>query len=121
MGALKDKPKIEEYLALNYTTEIRFDPDDQIYIAKIKELKDCESHGETKQEALEAVEIAKRLWIETAIDHDFKIPVPKEEGEFSGKFIVRVPKGIHKEITEKAEEQGVSLNQWVLSVLAKNV
>jgi predicted RNase H-like HicB family nuclease len=121
MGALKEKPNIEDYLSLDYTTEVRFDPVDKIYVAKIKELKDCMSHGETIQEAFEEIEVAKRLWIETAIDHGFEIPKPKNEEDYSGKFIVRVPKNIHKEITEKAEENGVSLNQWVLSVLAKNI
>lgn len=121
MGALKEKSNVEDYLSLDYTTEVKFDPVDNIYIVKVKELKDCMSHGETIQEAFDEIEVAKRLWIETAIDHGFEIPKPKSEDDFSGKFMVRVPKGIHKEITEKAVEEGVSLNQWILSVLAKNV
>lgn len=121
MGALKVKSNVEDYLSLDYTTEVRFDPVDNIYIVKVKELKDCMSHGGTIQEAFDEIEVAKRLWIETAIDHGFDIPKPKNEDDYSGKFLVRVPKGIHKEVAEKAEEEGVSLNQWVLSVLAKNV
>ena len=38
------------------------------------------------------------------------IPEPGADDEFSGKFMVRVPRGIHKALSEAAKREGVSLN-----------
>jgi predicted HicB family RNase H-like nuclease len=40
---------------------------------------------------------------------------------FSGKFVVRVPAGLHARITEAANASGVSLNQWVQNALEHEI
>ncbi|HEY8011440.1 MAG TPA: type II toxin-antitoxin system HicB family antitoxin [Rudaea sp.] len=40
---------------------------------------------------------------------------------FSGKFVVRVPAGLHARVTEAASASGVSLNQWVQQALEREV
>ena len=40
---------------------------------------------------------------------------------FSGKFIVRVPAGLHARATEAASAAGVSLNQWIQQTLEREV
>jgi len=44
-------------------------------------------------------------------------PVEKEWDEFSGKFNVRVPRVLHAQLVELAEDQGVSLNSLIQTVL----
>ena len=50
-------------------------------------------------------------------------PVPKPSNRadvnYSGKFLVRVPKRLHAELAHAAKAQGVSLNQYVLYMLTK--
>lgn len=46
-----------------------------------------------------------------------KIPQPLSLKKFSGKFQVRIPPEVHREITIRAAESGVSLNRWVSSKL----
>ena len=36
------------------------------------------------------------------------------ESKFNGKILVRVPKSLHEELIEKAKQEGVSLNQYLL-------
>ncbi len=36
---------------------------------------------------------------------------------FSGKFVVRVPAGLHARVSEAASAAGISLNQWVQRAL----
>ena len=60
-----------------YSIFMQYDPQDKIYIASIPELQGCMAHGETKEEALKEIEIAKELWIETAIEDGKEIPEPK--------------------------------------------
>jgi predicted HicB family RNase H-like nuclease len=45
-------------------------------------------------------------------------PLPKE---YSGKFNVRIPKALHAELVVEASEQGVSLNQLVVTKLARRL
>lgn len=43
--------------------------------------------------------------------------IPREVEEFSGKFNVRIPKVLHADLTDLAEENEVSLNQMVTMLL----
>lgn len=57
-------------------------------------------------------------WIETKLENGFKIPLPVGYENFSGKFIVRIPKSLHYKLTIEAEKEGVSLNQYALYKLS---
>ena len=46
------------------------------------------------------------------------IPIPLSERNFSGKFQVRVPPSLHRELATKAAEENVSLNRFVGKKLA---
>ena len=43
----------------------------------------------------------------------------KEQRTFSGRFPVRLPRYLHRELTQIAHEQGVSLNQFVCTAAAR--
>ncbi|WP_042226876.1 toxin-antitoxin system HicB family antitoxin, partial [Paenibacillus popilliae] len=38
---------------------------------------------------------------------------------YSGKFNVRIPKTLHRQLAEQSEREGVSLNQYVLYKLSR--
>jgi antitoxin HicB len=39
----------------------------------------------------------------------------------SGQFVVRLPPALHRALTERARDQGVSLNQLVVALLAGGI
>jgi predicted RNase H-like HicB family nuclease len=116
---MKNK-NIKSYLQLPYTRELLPEPEGGWFV-RIKELPGCMSQGETPQEAITQIEEALVLWLEAALEANRPIPEPKPDADFSGKFIVRLPKSLHRKAVEQAEMEGVSLNQWVLSVVAEAV
>jgi predicted RNase H-like HicB family nuclease len=59
-----------------YAIEIFFSEEDEGYIAVVPELPGCSAFGETSKEALEEVEIAMDLWLETAKKEGRNIPKP---------------------------------------------
>ena len=61
----------------DYHINIFYSEDDNGYIADIPDLKHCSAFGETPQQALAEVEIAKNLWIEVARKSGKVIPPPK--------------------------------------------
>jgi predicted HicB family RNase H-like nuclease len=79
------------------------------------------TQGDTFEELGEMIQDAMRMWIETALEDGVDIPEPRLEEEYSGKFIVRVPKSLHRELVATAEREGVSLNMYVATVLGKAV
>jgi predicted HicB family RNase H-like nuclease len=48
-----------------------------------------------------------------------EVPDPIAEKRYSGKFNVRVPESLHRELVLAAAEQGVSLNRLVSDRLAR--
>lgn len=60
----------------DYHINIFYSEDDQGYIADIPDLNYCSAFGETPIEALRELEIAKKLWLETAQAEGKPIPLP---------------------------------------------
>lgn len=79
------------------------------------------SQGATAEDALAGIREVMQLWIETALESDYQIPEPRAEDEYSGKFVVRVPRSLHRELVQGADCEGVSLNQLINVVLSKAV
>lgn len=52
---------------------------DDAFVAEVPELAGCMAHGPTQQAALENVNHAIGLWIDTAREFDDPIPEPKGE------------------------------------------
>ena len=60
-----------------YHVNIFYSEEDEGFIADIPDLQYCSAFGKTRQDALEQVEIAKKLWIESATAEGRSIPEPK--------------------------------------------
>jgi predicted RNase H-like HicB family nuclease len=91
------------------------------YLAFVPKLPGCMSDGETPEEALKNVQDAIKCWIETAKEKGRPIPLPeeyREENEYSGKILLRIPKSMHKMLHEMAQEEGVSLNNLIQNLLS---
>ena len=114
------KSDVAYYMALPYSYTLIPDPDEGGFAIKVNELPGCISQGDTADEAMTRIREAMECWIESAIQHGDPIPEPGGEG-FSGKFLTRVPKRVHKALSEAAEREGVSLNLFVATALAAAV
>ena len=66
---------LEDYLALPYTIEVI--PDNDAWFARIKELPGCITEVDTWEEVLPAIEEAKYLWLELALERGRPIPGPQ--------------------------------------------
>jgi len=111
---------VDYYMNLPYTIELRQDPEEG-WFARVKELRGCMSEGDTAEEAVAMVKEAMALWLEVALEEDIPIPEPRLEEEYSGKFVVRVPRSLHRELVEKAKQEGTSLNQYINVALARSL
>ncbi len=108
---------LDYYLSLKYP--ISFYPESEGYTAIIKSLPGCMSVGETLSEAMENIQEAREVWIETVYECEDEIPLPTTEVEYSGSLSLQIPKSLHLSLAEKAEREGVSLDRYILVVLSK--
>jgi antitoxin HicB len=114
-----EKP-VEYFMNLPYTIELRGDPKSGWFV-RVKELPGCISQGETPEEALAMIRDAMQVWFEIGLEEGDTIPEPRPEESYSGKFVVRVPRSLHRALVEEADREGVSLNQYINVALARAV
>jgi len=112
--------QIAHYMSLRYSIELTPDPDGG-YVAENPDLSGCVAQGETPDEAVAALEKARRLWIKVRLEDGLPVPEPIDVGDYSGKFVLRVPRTMHAELARLAVREGVSLNHYVSTALAQHV
>ncbi|MBI4573169.1 MAG: type II toxin-antitoxin system HicB family antitoxin [candidate division NC10 bacterium] len=112
------KKDLEHYLDLRYPMEI-VEAEEGGYVGRFPDLPGCISQGETIEEVVKSLEDAKRSWIEVRLEDGLEIPPPHEVvEEYSGRFLMRAPKSVHRELATRARREGTSLNQYVLHLLS---
>ncbi len=61
----------------DYHINIFYSEEDEGYIADIPDLEFCSAFGNTPEEAVREVQIAKAAWIETALAEGIPVPPPR--------------------------------------------
>lgn len=121
--AIMTDKTVEDYLKSPYHIEIIRDEDEENpgWVARVVELSGCITQGDSFEELGEMIEDAMRGWIGVALEEGMPIPGPAPDEDYSGKFVVRLPRSLHRQLVETAEREGVSLNQFVNVALARAV
>ncbi len=105
-----------------YRVVLSEDPEDESWAAEVPDLPGCIAAGATPAEALELIGDAIGAWIETAGALGRQVPAPTSPAAgHSGRFVLRVPRGLHARLARSAEDDGVSLNTWCATALAEAV
>ena len=111
---------IQEYMNLPYSYVIKTISDESgtYFYGTILELEGCQSKGETFEETYNSLRKVMKQYLAIKLEHGFVIPKPLELENYSGKFLVRLPKSLHRRLAVEAEKEGVSLNQYALYKLS---
>ncbi len=87
------------------------------FYARFPDFPSIFTGGQTAEEAMKNAKEALDLMIDEY--NDRKIPLPEPKTEYSGHFNVRLPKELHRDLTMRAKDEGVSLNALITFLLAK--
>ena len=111
----------EYYMKLPYNRLIQemHDESGHYFYGRILELDGCQSTADTLEELTDSLMEAMEGYIEVKLEHNLPIPEPFVEEKMSGKFLLRIPKSLHRRLAIEAERAGVSLNQYALYKLAR--
>ncbi|MGB7538236.1 MAG: type II toxin-antitoxin system HicB family antitoxin [Anaerolineales bacterium] len=117
------RKSIEYYMGLPYKVEVYPDEEGKGYAALIPDLPGCMTSADSLAELWPMIEDAKRLWLEVALEDGIPInePKPVEVEQFSGKFVLRLAKTLHRQLSHRAEAEGVSLNSLVVTLINQSM
>lgn len=109
------------YAKLPYTIILeRHDDQGTYWVARVAELPHCLIHGDTPEEAIKEIEGVKMDWIQSNLEDGLPIPEPTST-KYSGEIRVRMPPSLHQLLAQRASNEGVSLNQYMVAGLARAV
>ena len=101
-----------------YTYRVEWSEEDGLHIARCLEFPSLIAHGDTTRKALLEIEkvVAESVkWMEEEKETP---PEPFGLKKFKGNLTLRVPPEIHKSLVIKSAEEGISLNQYILSKIS---
>ena len=92
-----------------------------LFEARVKELPDVREYAESAQEAyalaIDTIETAAAMFTESGRPS----PLPAQpQDQYSGRVTLRLPKSLHRALANGAEEEGVSLNQHLVTALVSH-
>ncbi len=113
---------LEYYVKLPYTIILEQWDDGKgpYWVARVAELPHCFIHGDTPEEAVREIEEVKRDWIKSNLERGLRIPEPRSR-KYSGQTMIRISPSLHKLLAYRAEAEGMSLNQYMATLLAISV
>jgi predicted HicB family RNase H-like nuclease len=102
-----------------YTYRVTWSTEDQEYIGLCAEFPGLSWLARTPEAALKGIRKVIADVVQDLRKNKEPIPEPLATKGFSGKFMVRVPPEVHRNLAIKAAEEGVSLNRMASSKLSQ--
>lgn len=91
---------------------------DELYEARIRELPDVTEYADTATDAYALAIDSIETTAEILRERGKSMPVPYEPvDDYSGRVTLRLPRSLHRAISEAAGSEGVSLNQHIVGIL----
>ena len=101
-----------------YPISIKWSDEDGGYVATIPGVQGLSALGESTDEALSELKVAADAYFKSLKKAGRPMPVLEKITPFSGQLRLRMPKSLYGELSQAAESEGVSLNTYLISLLA---
>ena len=95
--------------------------DDGRYSAEVLEMDGCFAYGSTPDEVLRRIEKTAASWMATMKAAGKPEPAPTGTTDYSGKLVLRLPRGVHQRAAIFAQKDAVSLNQFLSAAIAEKI
>lgn len=102
-----------------YTYRVSWSEEDQEYLATCAEFASLSWLDQSPEKALVGVRSVVTECVKDMQAAKETLPEPLSTKSYSGKFMVRVPPQLHKQLATLAAESGVSLNRLISHKLSQ--
>lgn len=109
------------YKFFDYNIKIFLDDKNNEYGAYIEEAPEVSAYGKTVDMAVKELQVVFKEWLKVSKQEKYPIPEPLNLKKYSGKFVLRLPKSLHKRIIERANKDNISLNQELIYFITKGL
>lgn len=103
----------------HYTYRVLWSEEDQEHIALCAEFPSLSWLAPTPENALKGIRKTVAEVVADMRESGEKIPEPLATRKFSGKFQVRIPPEVHRNLAMEAAEEHISLNRLISAKLAQ--
>lgn len=105
-----------------YSINIFWSEEDDCFVAIIPDFPNLSAFGDSYEDAIADAKQVLHMAVESLERDGIPLPQPKYHKlqAYSGQVRLRMPKSLHRELSTSAENEGVSLNTHMLSLLSKN-
>jgi len=98
-----------------YTYRVEWSEEDKLHIARCLEFPSLAAHGKTTEAALKEIKKVVEEVITWMLEENETVPEPFGLKKYKGNLTLRVPAEVHRNLAIKSAEEGVSVNQYILS------
>ena len=98
---------------------IKWSDEDNNFVAAIPGIKGLSGLGTTREEALSELRIAAEAYFEALKAAGKPLPLPEKVTPYSGQLRLRMPKSLHAALSSEAEDENISLNTYIVSLLSE--
>jgi predicted HicB family RNase H-like nuclease len=108
------------YRAEEYSYNVAWSEADKAFVGRVDEFPSLAAHGSTQERALREIRAVVGHVLDDLAENREPIPVPLSKREYSGRLNVRMARELHRRLALESERQGVSLNNWINTKLARS-
>lgn len=104
-----------------YEFHIRYSEEDAAYIGTVAEFPYLSADGPTPAEAYAAIKSVVEDAVEILSNEGKEVPIPFSERQFRGNISLRLSPETHRMAIVRAHQEGCSLNQFLTSLIERNL
>lgn len=102
-----------------YTYRVTWSEEDQEYVGLCAEFVSLSWLASSYEEALGGIRAVVKEVVDDLEGQGEEVPEPIACKSYSGKFMVRIPPDVHRDLAMQAAESGISLNRLASSKLTR--
>jgi predicted HicB family RNase H-like nuclease len=102
-----------------HAISIKWSDEDNGFIATIPGIKALSAFGVKREKALSELKIAAEAYFKALEETGKPSPLPEKIVSYSGQLRLRMPKSLHAALSNGAEDEGISLNTYIVTLLSE--
>ena len=102
-----------------HAISIKWSDEDNSFVATIPGIQALRALGATREEALSELFIAADAYFEALEAAGKPLPLPEKAISYSGQLRLRMPRGLHAALSKEAEDENISLNTYIITLLSE--
>ena len=102
-----------------HAISIKWSDEDNSFVATIPQIKALSAFGATHEEALSELHIAAEAYFDALEAAGKPLPLPERVTPYSGQLRLRMPKSLHASLSREAEDESISLNTYIVTLLSE--